>query len=179
MQIARPWLRENIPWIRAILFCVLVSPHIPSLSAQQKDLLMDKRAAIENAVASFMSANGIPGLSAAVVLEGEPRWSQFWHGRSGRFFAGDLFDALSLGIHFQTHFRHGDSATLGARQAGPGCPGAKILSGVSAKRVAHYHAGTARTPKRHPPLQSRRKSRRPATQRAALRQHAGVASTLC
>src|SRR2546429_1423514 len=76
MQIARPWLRENIPWIRAILFCVLVSPHIPSLSAQQKDLLMDKRAAIENAVASFMSANGIPGLSAAVVLEGEPRWSQ-------------------------------------------------------------------------------------------------------
>jgi serine beta-lactamase-like protein LACTB, mitochondrial len=52
------------------LFCV--SP----LPAQQKDLPREKKLAIEKAVASFISANSVPGLSAAVVLDGEPRWSQ-------------------------------------------------------------------------------------------------------
>ena len=52
------------------LFCV--SP----LPAQQKDLPREKKLAIEKAAASFMSANSVPGLSAAVVLDGEPRWSQ-------------------------------------------------------------------------------------------------------
>ena len=47
-----------------------------SLTAQQKELSQEKRLAIEKAAASFMSANSIPGLSAAVVLDGEPRWSQ-------------------------------------------------------------------------------------------------------
>src|SRR5215472_19378034 len=46
------------------------------LTAQQKELSQEKRVATEKAVASFMSENGVPGLSAAVVLDGEPRWSQ-------------------------------------------------------------------------------------------------------
>jgi serine beta-lactamase-like protein LACTB, mitochondrial len=54
----------------AILLCA------SSLPGQQKSLTSDKRLAIEKAIASFMSANSIPGLSAAVVLEGEPLWSQ-------------------------------------------------------------------------------------------------------
>lgn len=47
-----------------------------ALSAQQKNLPPEKRLAIEKAVASFMAANSVPGLSAAVVLDGEPRWSE-------------------------------------------------------------------------------------------------------
>lgn len=53
-----------------VLFCG--SP----LTAQQEQLSQEKRLAIEKAVASFMSANSVPGLSAAVVLDGRPRWSQ-------------------------------------------------------------------------------------------------------
>lgn len=44
-------------------------------TAQQKGLSPEKRAAIEKAVASFMSANNVPGIGAAVVLDGEPAWS--------------------------------------------------------------------------------------------------------
>lgn len=47
-----------------------------ALSSQPKNLSQEKRLAIEKAVASFMSANNAPGLSAAVVLEGELRWSE-------------------------------------------------------------------------------------------------------
>jgi serine beta-lactamase-like protein LACTB, mitochondrial len=43
--------------------------------AQQKSLSAEKRAAIEKAVSTFMSANTVPGIGVAVVLEGEPAWS--------------------------------------------------------------------------------------------------------
>lgn len=45
------------------------------LLAQQKGLSPLKRAEIEKAVSRFMSANSVPGMSAAVVLDGEPVWS--------------------------------------------------------------------------------------------------------
>jgi len=45
------------------------------VSAQQKSLSPEKRAEIEKAVSSFMSANSVPGIGAAVVLDGEPVWS--------------------------------------------------------------------------------------------------------
>ncbi|HEX8765922.1 MAG TPA: serine hydrolase domain-containing protein, partial [Candidatus Acidoferrum sp.] len=54
-------------------FTLLCAAALPS---QQKNLSQEKRLAIEKAVASFMSAINAPGLSAAVVLEGEPRWSE-------------------------------------------------------------------------------------------------------
>ena len=44
-------------------------------SAQQKSLSAEKRVQIEKAVSSFMSANTVPGIGVAVVLEGEPAWS--------------------------------------------------------------------------------------------------------
>lgn len=47
-----------------------------ALSSQPKNLSQEKRLAIEKAVTSFMSANNAPGLSAAVILEGELRWSE-------------------------------------------------------------------------------------------------------
>ena len=43
--------------------------------AQQKTVTPEKRAEIEKAVSSFMSANSVPGIGAAVVLDGEPVWS--------------------------------------------------------------------------------------------------------
>lgn len=52
------------------LFCTA------ALSSQPKNLSQEKRLAIEKTVASFMSANNLPGLSAAVILEGELRWSE-------------------------------------------------------------------------------------------------------
>jgi len=44
-------------------------------AAQQKSLPPEKRLQIETAVSRFMSANSVPGIGAAVVLEGEPIWS--------------------------------------------------------------------------------------------------------
>jgi len=53
------------------MFLVVVA----AISAQQKGLSQEKRLEIEKAVSSFMSANSVPGIGAAVVLEGEPVWS--------------------------------------------------------------------------------------------------------
>src|SRR5256884_3930946 len=46
-----------------------------AVSAQQKTLSQEKRLEIEKAVSTFMSANSVPGMGAAVVLDGEPVWS--------------------------------------------------------------------------------------------------------
>ncbi|HEY6947013.1 MAG TPA: serine hydrolase domain-containing protein [Candidatus Acidoferrum sp.] len=76
MRIGRPqsvtsiYIKFVISVSCLILFCA------SQLVAQQKTLPKEKRLAIEKAVASFMSANSIPGLSAAVVLEGEHFWSE-------------------------------------------------------------------------------------------------------
>ncbi|OLC89916.1 MAG: hypothetical protein AUH86_24530 [Acidobacteria bacterium 13_1_40CM_4_58_4] len=55
---------------------VLIFSCAPVFSEQQATLPPEKRQEIERAVASFMSANSVPGLAAAVVLDGELRWSQ-------------------------------------------------------------------------------------------------------
>jgi serine beta-lactamase-like protein LACTB len=47
----------------------------PAVSSQQNSLATEKRAEIEKAVSSFMSANSVPGIAVAVVLDGEPVWS--------------------------------------------------------------------------------------------------------
>jgi CubicO group peptidase (beta-lactamase class C family) len=63
-------LRNRTAVLLALLFAsALAAP------AAQKSLSREKRVEIEKAVASFMSANGIPGVGAAVVLDGEPVWS--------------------------------------------------------------------------------------------------------
>ena len=64
----------NAKSLQACLLCLLaLTP--ASAAGQQKTLSPEKRAAIEKAVSSFMSANSVPGVGAAVVLEGEPVWS--------------------------------------------------------------------------------------------------------
>src|SRR5215831_4230112 len=66
---------QNIFWKQAFCFSLLFAL-CGSSSGQQKALPAEKHLEIEKAVASFMSANSVPGLSAAVVLAGEPRWAQ-------------------------------------------------------------------------------------------------------
>jgi|SRR5579859_1194987 len=61
---------------KSIVFFLFALSCAATLPAQQKSLSQEKRQAIEKAVASFMSENSVPGLSAAIVLDGEPRWSE-------------------------------------------------------------------------------------------------------
>src|SRR5215467_8490414 len=76
MRIRSRQLGRNTCSKHAILFSVATLLCVEALAAQQKNLSPEKRLAIEKAVAGFMSANSVPGLSAAVVLDDEPRWSQ-------------------------------------------------------------------------------------------------------
>lgn len=67
--------RRKTSW-KHFIISLLILLCAPALSAQQKSLPQEKRLAIEKAVASFMSENSVPGLSAALVLDGESRWSE-------------------------------------------------------------------------------------------------------
>src|SRR5215471_3994475 len=77
MWSVHPFSRKNILFCKsAFILSFLLSSWSPRSFAQQKSITAEKRLEIEKAVASFMSANSVPGLSAAVVLEGEPIWAQ-------------------------------------------------------------------------------------------------------
>ena len=60
---------------RMLCLLVLVLVSVTAAFTQQKNLPAKERANIERAVSSFMSANSVPGIGAAVVLDGEPVWS--------------------------------------------------------------------------------------------------------
>jgi serine beta-lactamase-like protein LACTB len=66
----RNW--RPFPFLGLLLICLAAASGV---SAKQKGLPPEKRAEIEKAVSSFMSANSVPGIGAAVVLDGEPVWS--------------------------------------------------------------------------------------------------------
>jgi serine beta-lactamase-like protein LACTB, mitochondrial len=55
-----------------VLFCSVIDP---GASAQDHELSNEKRAAIEAAVAKFMASTHVPGLSVAVVENGEYEWA--------------------------------------------------------------------------------------------------------
>jgi serine beta-lactamase-like protein LACTB len=44
--------------------------------AEEAKLAREKRVLLENTISKFMATNHVPGLSAAVVLNGEPAWSE-------------------------------------------------------------------------------------------------------
>lgn len=76
MHIPLPQRGRKTCWKHVIFFSLWTLFCAAALSAQQKSFSHEKRLAIEKVAASFMAANSVPGLSAAVVLEGEPRWSE-------------------------------------------------------------------------------------------------------
>jgi CubicO group peptidase (beta-lactamase class C family) len=57
----------------AVLVCALGTG--VRLLAQDKGLSSEKRAQIEETVSAFMTANSVPGVSVAVVQNGQPIWS--------------------------------------------------------------------------------------------------------
>jgi len=54
----------------AVIALLLTLTANPS-SAQEAKLASEKRAQLEDTISKFMAANGVPGLSAAVVFAGE------------------------------------------------------------------------------------------------------------
>jgi serine beta-lactamase-like protein LACTB, mitochondrial len=70
-----PLGRTHLFQLRFLFLLVLFFGAVSTAFAQQKSLAAEKRAAIEKAVSSFMSANNVPGIGAAVVLDGQPVWS--------------------------------------------------------------------------------------------------------
>jgi serine beta-lactamase-like protein LACTB len=67
----------NKTWTVQLFRVALVFFYLGSapLHAQTKSLSADKRAQIEKAASSFLAANSVPGISVAVVQDGELVWS--------------------------------------------------------------------------------------------------------
>jgi CubicO group peptidase (beta-lactamase class C family) len=65
---------NSLPYSFFRLLAVLLAAAV-AVSAQQKSVSQEKRLEIEKAVSSFMSANSVPGIGAALVLDGESVWS--------------------------------------------------------------------------------------------------------
>jgi CubicO group peptidase (beta-lactamase class C family) len=72
----RPEQRRLVlfPAVLAIVLSILTVTSI--VSAQDAKLSPEKHSQIESAVSKFMSANSVPGVSAAVVENGEYEWAQ-------------------------------------------------------------------------------------------------------
>ena len=63
--------------LKAVHACVLVLLILPStVFGQDAKLPATKRTLLENAISKFMAANRVPGISAAVVWNGEEVWSE-------------------------------------------------------------------------------------------------------
>jgi serine beta-lactamase-like protein LACTB, mitochondrial len=62
------------PLLMAVVLSLLTATSI--VFAEDAKLSSDKQAQIESAIAKFMSANRVPGVSVAVVENGENEWSQ-------------------------------------------------------------------------------------------------------
>src|SRR5260370_25471187 len=81
--------RRKSPRSRSLSFllaALLVAISSVSAAAQDPSLSTEKRAQIEKAVSAFMPANSVPGVSVAVVQNGQPVWS-------ARFGIPDLADS--------------------------------------------------------------------------------------
>src|SRR5260370_2303084 len=70
--------RRKSPRSRSLSFllaALLVAISSVAAAAQDHSLSPEKRAQIEKAVSAFMTANSVPGVSVAVVHNGQPVWS--------------------------------------------------------------------------------------------------------
>jgi serine beta-lactamase-like protein LACTB len=70
-----PLARTNLFRARIVCPLAVCLAWASAAPAQHKTLSQEKRLEIEKAVSSFMSASSVPGIGAAVVLDGEPVWS--------------------------------------------------------------------------------------------------------
>lgn len=139
-------LGKSLPGILVIFLFLTLFLCLPVLSGPQKSFSVEKRQAIENAVAGFMARNNIPGLSAPVVLNGGSYWSQGFGtadvenyspaASSTLFRLGSLSKPIAATAVLELCKR--GELDLDAR--------AKILFFVPAEGLAHHDAGIARAP---------------------------------
>ena len=66
---------RNPHFLLASLLVILSSTYSTPAVAQNSTLSPEKRAQIEKTVSAFMTANSIPGISVAIVQNGQPAWS--------------------------------------------------------------------------------------------------------
>ena len=122
--------------------------------AQTGKLSAENRSKIENAVSRFMESSKAPGISAAVVQNGEFVWS-------GGFGMAD--PESSVPATSQTLYRIGSiskpitvTATMvlwERGKLGSGFPGAEVLPAIPAEAVANHHSRAFGTSRRNPLLQ--------------------------
>src|SRR5882672_770949 len=70
-NVKQGWSKITARWF--LLACALLAASV--LGAQESKLAPATRKEIENAVAKFMALNSVPGISVAVVKNGEYVWS--------------------------------------------------------------------------------------------------------
>jgi serine beta-lactamase-like protein LACTB len=70
-------LLRRAPYVPFLFFlaALLIAISFVSVAAQDKTLSLEKRAQIEKFVSAFMTANSVPGVSIAIVQNGQPIWS--------------------------------------------------------------------------------------------------------
>jgi serine beta-lactamase-like protein LACTB len=78
--------RKSLRSLCFLLAAFLLAISSVAAAAQDKTFSPEKRAQIEKAVSAFMTANSVPGVSVAVVQNGQPVWS-------GGFGMADLEDS--------------------------------------------------------------------------------------
>ncbi|HEY6148294.1 MAG TPA: serine hydrolase domain-containing protein, partial [Thermoanaerobaculia bacterium] len=61
---------------RAALSCLFLSIAATALAAEKKEIPPEQLRAVESAIAATIQTHRVPGLSAAVVQDGELRWSK-------------------------------------------------------------------------------------------------------
>src|ERR1700730_1686945 len=66
------WTRTIVPLLLALVWALGTSS---VLLSQDQALGVEKRAKIEKAVSAFITANSVPGVSIAIVQNGQPVWS--------------------------------------------------------------------------------------------------------
>src|ERR1700738_1525246 len=140
--------------IPALLVLFLATPAPPQ--SQESTVSKEKRNRIEAAVSNFMTSTHVPGVSVAVVENGEYEWG------AGFGFA-DLENNAPASEH--TLFRLASiskslTATAAMQlwergQLDLDAPIQKSCPSFPQKPLAHHHARSAWAPRRHPPLQVR------------------------
>jgi len=120
---------------------------VAGAAAQQKSLSPEKRAQIEKAVSSFMSANSRPRHWRAVVVDGEPVWSAGFGMSDWKTMLPPVFDPLPSGIDFQTDYS--------------GLPSCSSQSGENWTSTRPYKSIVRHFPRKEWPITAREPARTP------------------
>src|ERR1700730_18202632 len=120
-----------LPFLLAVLLAAIASV---SAAAQHHTLSAEKHTQIEKVISAFMTANSVPGVSVAIVQNGQPIWSAGFGLADLDKSSPALLHALPPRLHLQVHHRRRHPTALRTRQARSRRSGAKILPRLPPKR---------------------------------------------